>query len=180
MYGEFLKSIEAETSAVAAVIGCTFGSMSCAGLLANVLLHTIPMRLVGLFGAVIFFLGSVLCTFVTSIGTLIFSFSILQGDFPTEMFLRKEKCWNSYIWCHSHRFWSWFNDPRCLWNIQLLFCNETHSSDESGSDFEGDYRDDTSSSGGIFDDPIWISWHSSNNGNNQCPFNTCIARNASG
>lgn len=81
MYGEFLKSIEAETSAVAAVIGCAFGSMSCAGLFSTILFHTIPMRSVGLIGAVIFFLGSVMCTFVTSIGTLIFSFSILQGDF---------------------------------------------------------------------------------------------------
>lgn len=89
MYGEFLKSIEAETSAVAAVIGCAFGSMSCAGLFANVLLHSIPMRFVGLLGAVIFFLGSVLCTFVTSIGTLIFSFSILQGDIQMKFSKRK-------------------------------------------------------------------------------------------
>lgn len=79
MYGEFLKDIEAETSSIAAVIGCAFGSMSCAGLFANVLFHTLSMRTVGVIGAFIFFLGSVLCTFVTSIGTLIFSFSILQG-----------------------------------------------------------------------------------------------------
>lgn len=81
MYGEFLKSINAETSAVAAVIGTTFGAVSFAGLFANILFHTFSMRSVGLFGAIIFFLGSLLCTFVTSIGTLIFSFGILQGDY---------------------------------------------------------------------------------------------------
>lgn len=81
IYDEFLKSINAETSAVAAVIGTYFGAMSFAGLFANFLFHTFSMRFVGLFGAIVFFLGSLLCTFVTSIGTLIFSFGILQGDF---------------------------------------------------------------------------------------------------
>lgn len=81
MYGEFLKSIDAETSSVALAIGTLFGAMSCGGLFANVLFHTISMRSVGLFGAIIFLIGSLLCTFVTSIGTLIFSFGILQGDF---------------------------------------------------------------------------------------------------
>lgn len=80
MYGEFLKSINAQTSEVASVIGTSFGAMSCAGLFANILFHTISMRSVGLFGAVIFSLGSLLCTFVTSIGTLMFSFGILQGN----------------------------------------------------------------------------------------------------
>lgn len=83
MYGEFLKSINAETSAVAVVIGSSFGAMSCAALFANILFHTISMRSVGLFGATIFFVGSLLCAFATSIGTLIFAFSILQGNCST-------------------------------------------------------------------------------------------------
>lgn len=66
---------------MASVIGTYFGAMSCAGLFANILFHTISMRSVGLFGAIIFFVGSLLCTFTTSIGTLICSFGILQGDF---------------------------------------------------------------------------------------------------
>lgn len=77
----FLKSIGAETSVLTILLGTNFVSISFTSLLAGVLFKRYPMRSVGLLGAVLYFLGSSINAFATSVEMLIISYGILQGDF---------------------------------------------------------------------------------------------------
>lgn len=80
MYNEFLASVGAETSAVTVVTGTFFSAMSIGSLFASPLFKKYTMRSVGVVGAFIYFIGSLLAAFVESVGMLIFSFGVLQGE----------------------------------------------------------------------------------------------------
>ncbi len=80
MYNEFLESVGAETSAVTIVTGTFFCAMSIGSLFASPLFKKYSMRSVGVVGALIYFLGSVVAAFVSSVSLLIFSFGALQGE----------------------------------------------------------------------------------------------------
>lgn len=79
MYNEFLASVGAEASAVTIVTGTFFCAMSFGSLFANPISKKFSMRAVGVGGAVIYFMGSVVAALVTSVRMLIFSFGVLQG-----------------------------------------------------------------------------------------------------
>lgn len=81
MYNEFLASVGAETGAVTIVTGTFFFAMSFGSLFASPLFKKYSMRSVGVVGAVIYFIGSLTAAFVTSVGMLIFSFGVLQGEY---------------------------------------------------------------------------------------------------
>lgn len=80
LYNDFLKSIDAEIGTLSILIGTFFGAMSVASLFANALFHRFTMRSVGLCGAFCFVIGSVMSIFVTSVGQLIITYGVLQGD----------------------------------------------------------------------------------------------------
>ncbi|XP_030381357.1 monocarboxylate transporter 7 isoform X2 [Scaptodrosophila lebanonensis] len=79
VFGDFLKSIGAETSAVAFITSAFFCSLSFAGLLSGSLFRRWGLRAVGLTGGILYFLGSVLQIFATSTMHLTFAFSLVQG-----------------------------------------------------------------------------------------------------
>lgn len=79
MFGDFLASLGEETSAIALITCSFFSAFSFAGLLTNMLFRKFSIRNVGVGGASIYFLGSLMTIFVTSVEQLLFAFSILQG-----------------------------------------------------------------------------------------------------
>lgn len=79
MFNDFLTSLGEETSAVALITSSYFSSLSFAGLFTNTLFKRFSIRAVGLFGGMIYFIGSLMTIFVTSAQQLMFSFSVLQG-----------------------------------------------------------------------------------------------------
>lgn len=79
MFGDFLTSLGEETSAIALVTSSFFSAFSFAGLLTNTLFKRFSIRSVGIAGGSIYFLGSLMTVFVSSVEQLLFSFSILQG-----------------------------------------------------------------------------------------------------
>lgn len=81
MFNDFLIELNAGTSAVASIIGSYFGAMSCGSMIAGALFKRFSMRFVGLFGAFLYSLGSIIVVFVHSVEMLTISFGILQGIF---------------------------------------------------------------------------------------------------
>lgn len=79
MYGDFLTGLGEETSAIALITCSFFSSFSFAGLITNTLFRKFSIRSVGVGGASIYFLGSLMAVFVTSVEQLLFAFSVLQG-----------------------------------------------------------------------------------------------------
>lgn len=79
MFNDFLISVGEETGAVALITSSFFSSLSFAGLFTNTLFKKFSMRTVGLIGATIYFVGSLMTVFVTSVEQLMISFSFLQG-----------------------------------------------------------------------------------------------------
>lgn len=83
IFNNFLASLGAETSAVTLIMGTHFSAQSFSGLFASTLFRKFSMRTVGTLGAVFYFLGHLLTTFVTSVEMLILTFGILQGEYQS-------------------------------------------------------------------------------------------------
>ncbi|XP_033171831.1 monocarboxylate transporter 7 [Drosophila mauritiana] len=79
VFGEFLKSIGAETSAMAIITSAFFSSMSFAGLFSGSLFQRFGMRQVGVTGGILYFLGTGMQLFATSTLHLLMAFSVVQG-----------------------------------------------------------------------------------------------------
>lgn len=79
MFGDFLSGLGEETSAIALITSSFFSAFSFAGLFTNFLFRKFSVRSVGVGGGVIYFIGSLMTVFVTSVEQLLFAFSILQG-----------------------------------------------------------------------------------------------------
>lgn len=80
LFNDFLNDLNAGTSAVTIITGSYFSACSFAGLFASSLFKKFPIRNIGLFGATIYFLGSLMVPFATSVEHLIVSFGIMGGD----------------------------------------------------------------------------------------------------
>ncbi|KAM7350408.1 monocarboxylate transporter 9 [Cochliomyia hominivorax] len=79
VFGDFLKSIGAETSAIGFITSAFFCAYSFAGLFSGSLFNRFGLRTVGLFGGSLYFIGSLLQIFVNSTFTLLLAFSLTQG-----------------------------------------------------------------------------------------------------
>ncbi|KAH8291650.1 hypothetical protein KR018_010117, partial [Drosophila ironensis] len=79
VFGDFLKSIGAETSAMAIITSAFFSSMSFAGLFSGTLFQRFGMRQVGVTGGILYFLGTGMQCFATSTLHLMLAFSLVQG-----------------------------------------------------------------------------------------------------
>lgn len=79
LFNDFLTSIGSGTSAVTTIMGFYALSMSISGLFASSLIKRFSLRSVGIFGAILYTIGSFLSAFVTSVEHLIISFSVFQG-----------------------------------------------------------------------------------------------------
>ncbi|XP_017156632.1 monocarboxylate transporter 7 isoform X2 [Drosophila miranda] len=79
VFGDFLKSIGAETSAMAIITSAFFSAMSFAGLFSGSLFQRFGMRAVGVTGGVLYFLGTGMQVFATSTMHLLLAFSLVQG-----------------------------------------------------------------------------------------------------
>ncbi|XP_017110955.1 uncharacterized protein LOC108134941 [Drosophila elegans] len=79
VFGDFLKSIGAETSAMAIITSAFFSSMSFAGLFSGSLFQRFGMRQVGVTGGILYFLGTGMQLFATSTLHLLLAFSLIQG-----------------------------------------------------------------------------------------------------
>ncbi|KAL7744096.1 hypothetical protein ACLKA6_009082 [Drosophila palustris] len=79
VFGDFLKSIGAETSAIAIITSTFFCAMSFAGLFSGSLFRKFGLRRVGLAGGILYFVGTALQIFANSTLHLIISFSLVQG-----------------------------------------------------------------------------------------------------
>ncbi|BFG01448.1 uncharacterized protein DMAD_01198 [Drosophila madeirensis] len=79
VFGDFLKSIGAETSAMAIITSAFFSAMSFAGLFSGSLFQRFGMRAVGVTGGILYFLGTGMQLFATSTMHLMLAFSLVQG-----------------------------------------------------------------------------------------------------
>lgn len=79
MFGDFLNSLGEKTSAIALITSSFFSAFSFAGLFTNILFRKFAIRSVGVAGAILYFIGSLMTIFVTSVEQLLFAFSVLQG-----------------------------------------------------------------------------------------------------
>ncbi|XP_031626281.1 uncharacterized protein LOC116342706 isoform X2 [Contarinia nasturtii] len=79
MFNDFLLGLGEETSAVTIITSTFFCAFSFAGLFTNTLFKKMSIRKVGIFGATMYFVGSLMTIFVTSVEQLMISFSIFQG-----------------------------------------------------------------------------------------------------
>lgn len=79
MFGDFLVSLNEETSAIALITSSYFSALSFAGLFTNTLFRKFSIRAVGVAGGTLYFLGSIMTVFVTSVEQLLVAFSIIQG-----------------------------------------------------------------------------------------------------
>lgn len=79
VFSDFLKSIGAETSAIAFITSAFFCAFSFAGLFSGSLFNRFGLRNVGLVGGFLYFIGSVMQIFVNSTFTLLIAFSVIQG-----------------------------------------------------------------------------------------------------
>lgn len=79
MFNDFLTNLNAGTSAVTVVNGAFYSALSFASLFSSTLFRQFSMRSVGVFGGFVYFTGSFLTIFATSVEHLIVSFGVLQG-----------------------------------------------------------------------------------------------------
>ncbi|XP_031639658.1 monocarboxylate transporter 7-like [Contarinia nasturtii] len=79
LFDDFLKNLGAETKAVTIISGSNSIMLSFGGLFASILFKKFSMRSVGLIGATIFFAGSLLTAFATSVEHLVIFFGIMEG-----------------------------------------------------------------------------------------------------
>lgn len=122
MSAEFLKSMDTETSAITVIMSTYFISVSGTCLLANTLFKKYSMRFVGLIGAMLYFLSSLMNIFAISIEMLVISYGFLQGLDLELRFAIHSKIIEITI--HS-RLWCWIHASSCVWHIQSIFYQET-------------------------------------------------------
>lgn len=79
MFGDFLNSLNEETSAIALITSSYFSALSFAGLFTNTLFRKFSIRTVGVAGGTLYFIGSFMTVFVTSMNQLLVAFSVFQG-----------------------------------------------------------------------------------------------------
>lgn len=79
IYEDYLISLGKGTSALTTMSGTMFCAMSFACVFASAFFKRFSLRSVGLFGGFIYFLGSFLIVFSTSVEQLLVSQSIMQG-----------------------------------------------------------------------------------------------------
>lgn len=84
MFNDFLANLGAGASSVTLVTGVFFSAMSFAGLCGSPLFKKFTIRSVGVFGAILYFAGSLMVIFVTSVEMLLVSFGLLQGSSTIE------------------------------------------------------------------------------------------------
>lgn len=140
MFNDFLISLGEETSAVTIITSCFFCALSFAGLFSNTLFKKFSIRSVGIFGGSIYFIGSLLTIFVTSVEQLIISFSVFQG----------KKIWNSdaldewnkncqILFKYYYRNWFRFDDPLQVFDPikkQILSLQVNIQNDNISNDFQ--------------------------------------------
>lgn len=136
MFNDFLTSLGEETSAVTIITGCFFCALSFAGLFTNTLFKKFSIRTVAVFGGTMYFVGSLMTIFVTSVEQLMIAFSVFQGEreFPwksienskTDEYSIKKIICRDRIRIHYSVF---------LYDIQSLFCQETRRDDECCTNF---------------------------------------------
>lgn len=80
LFNDFLTSVGAGTSGVTIIVGFFHLCVSLIGLIVGSLIKKFTLRPVGIFGAIIYFAGSVTTIFSTSVLHLIISMGILQGN----------------------------------------------------------------------------------------------------
>lgn len=80
LFNDFLTDLGAKTSAVTMITGTYFCALSFGALSASALFKKFPMRAIGIFGAIIFFVGSFLTAFATSVEHLVITFGVFEGD----------------------------------------------------------------------------------------------------
>lgn len=81
LFNDLVTELGSGTSAITIISGFYFVSYSFAGIFASTLFKKFPMRNVGVFGSLIFFIGTFITAFANSIETLIIFFGIFQGTF---------------------------------------------------------------------------------------------------
>lgn len=86
MFNDFLTNLGAGTSAVTIVNGSFFSALSFASLFSSTLFKQFSMRSVAIFGSVVYFLGSLMTVFATSVEHLIVSFGVLQGRLSSQLY----------------------------------------------------------------------------------------------
>lgn len=107
VFGDFLKGIGAETSAIGFITSAFFCAFSFAGLFSGSLFNRYGLRTVGLFGGSLYFVGCLFQIFVNSTFTLLLAFSLIQGTgfgliVPTSYttfnnyFVKKRIMWMSF------------------------------------------------------------------------------------
>lgn len=79
VFGDFLRSLGAQTSAISFITSAFFCSFSFAGLFSGSLFNRFGLRAVGLLGGFLYFFGSLMQVFANSVLTLALAFSLIQG-----------------------------------------------------------------------------------------------------
>lgn len=80
LFDEFLKNINAGTSAVTIIMGFLNIAISLSALFAGTISKKLSVRSTAVLGGISFFVGSLLCIFATSVEYLIVSYGILLGN----------------------------------------------------------------------------------------------------
>lgn len=117
MFNDFLISLGEETSAVTIITGCFFCALSFAGLFTSTLFKKFSIRTVGLIGGFMYFFGSLMTIFVTSVEQLMITFSVFQG----RKYYKKGNNSSSNLKESSFRCRFWIYDSGCVYHIQSLF-----------------------------------------------------------
>lgn len=79
LFADFLAELGLQTKALTLLPSFFYISFSPVGLFANYLFNRFSVRSVGIFGAVVFCVGSLLVPFVRTLNELLIAYSILQG-----------------------------------------------------------------------------------------------------
>ncbi|XP_055912908.1 monocarboxylate transporter 7 [Eupeodes corollae] len=97
VFGDFLKSIGAETSAIAFITSAFFCSLSFAGLFSNSLFNRFSRRTVGIVGGILYFIGNVMQVYVKTTAELTVAYSLVQGIAAGLIIPASYTCFNSYF-----------------------------------------------------------------------------------
>lgn len=180
VFNDFVVSLGKQTSAVTIITACFFCTLSFAGLFTNTLFKKFSIRTVGLFGAVLYFAGSLMTIFVTSIDHLIVSFGIFQGSIVILM-LKLNSNFINYefekryenlsvvlmkIKSYIFRRCCWIYNSRFVYHIQSIFYNKTSGNDERSTIFNRNRNNDIPNASSVFDGRVRLSWYSGNNRGN--------------
>lgn len=79
LFNDFITSCNGSTSSVTIITGVCFCSLSFASLFVSTLSRMLSMRTIGVCGGIVYFLGSLMAVFATSVEHLLIAFGVLQG-----------------------------------------------------------------------------------------------------